>query len=175
MLRRELLKALAAFIAAGPAVAAATENREPEASSRNAGGFTPPTRPAEPQPATFKLPAEDLDIFDLPAGESADLVEATPCPPLPPQAGKKVWQVSPEMQALRESLWNGDALPIEVGINFDGMTRILFFPPESAKRLGTDEQKQALARRAIATAIPTSATIYNGGAACEVWFKRVDR
>lgn len=43
MLRRDILKALAAFIAAGPAVAAATENREPEAS-----GFTPPTVPAEP-------------------------------------------------------------------------------------------------------------------------------
>lgn len=153
MLRRDLLKALAAFIAAGPAVAAATENREPEA-----GGFTPPTAPAEP---TVLGPVVVGNCLSL-------------CPPLPPQPGKKVWQVSPEMQALRESLWNGDALPIEVGTNFDGMTRILFFPPESAKRLGTDEHKQSLARHAIATAVPTSATIYNGGAACEVWFKRLD-
>lgn len=151
MLRRDLLKALAAFIAAGPAVAAATENREPEA-----GGLTPPTQPAEPTVLGPVVVGNGL------------------CPPLPPQSGKKVWQVSREMQALRESLWNGDALPIEVGINFDGMTRIVFFSPESAKRLGTDEHKQALARHAIATAIPAAATIYNGGAACEVWFKRVD-
>ena len=148
MLRRDLLKALAAFIAAGPAVAAATENREPEAV-----GFTPPAEPTVLGPV---------------------VVGNGLCPPLPPQSGKKVLQVSPEMQSLREALWNGVQLPIEVGINFDGMTRILFFSPESARRLGTDEHKQALARHAIATAIPTSALIYNGGAACEVWFKRID-
>lgn len=171
MLRRDLLKALAAFVTAGPAVAAAATIKPPVA-------FTPPTTPAEPEPTVLALPEQDIDPFTLEEYDPADFVDAhdaTPCPPLPMQCGKKVFFVLPEMQSLREALWNGDQLPvcIDIGAGTAGTT-ITFFPPESARRLGTDEHKQAVARHAIATMIPTCAVIYNGNSACEVTFRRIE-
>ena len=159
MLRRDLLKALAAFVTAAPAVAAAATpsgvRSEPAFSSAGKpassaksppAAFTPPTAPAEPEPAVFGL---DL----LPAIDAS--------------------KVTPQMQALREALWDGDQLPVEVDVRGNS-TRIVFFCPESARRLGTDEHKQALARHAIATMTPSYARIYNGGVACEVTFRRTE-
>jgi hypothetical protein len=173
MLRRELLKALAAFVTAGPAVAAAAAQPTPlepaESSSETAFSgsrksavsaksspvaFTPPTAPAEPEPAVFGV--------DLAEGR-----DYSPLPPLP-----ATW-FTPQMQALREALWNGDQLPVDVSIGIDS-TRILFFYSESARSLGANEHKQALARHAVATMIPTYAQIYNAGAACEVTFRRIE-
>lgn len=166
MLRRDLLKALAAFVAAGPAVAAAATpsgvrseppfsgSGKPAVSAKSPPvAFTPPTAPAEPEPAVFGV--------DLAEGH-----DYSPLPPLP-----ATW-FTPRMQALREALWNGDQLPVEVDFRGNS-TRIVFFCPQSARRLGTDEHKQALARHAVATMIPTSARIYNGGVACEVTFLRI--
>lgn len=167
MLRRDLLKALAAFATAVPVVdAAATPSgvrREPSFSGAGKPAvsaksppvaFTPPTAPAEPEPAVFGV--------DLAEGR-----DYSPLPPLPP-----TW-FTPKMQALREALWNGDQLPVEVDVRGNS-TRILFFCPESARRLGTDEHKQALARHAVATMTPAYARIYNGGVACEVTFRRIE-
>lgn len=147
MLRRDLLKALAAFVTAGPAVAAAATTKPPVA-------FTPPSAPAEPEPAVFGV----------------DLAEGRDYSPLPVIDASKI---TPRMQALREALWEGDQLPVEVDFRGNS-TRIMFFCPESARRLGTDEHKQALARHAIATMIPSCARIYNGGVACEVTFRRIE-
>ena len=164
MLRRDLLKALAAFVTAGPAVAAASTTAKPPVA------FTPPTAPAEPEPAAFALPEQDIDPFTLEEYDPADLAGASNNCPLPMIDASKF---TPQMQALREALWNGDQLPVDVNIGIDS-TRILFFYSESARRLGTNEHKQALARHAIATMLPTFAQIYNGGAACEVTFRRID-
>ncbi len=173
MLRRDLLKALAAFVTAGPAVAAAAAPPTSPAPAENSSetafsgsrksavsaksspvAFTPPTAPAEPEPAVFGI--------DLPEGRDYS--------PLPVIDASKI---TPRMQALREALWEGDQLPVEVDFRGNS-TRIVFFCPESARRLGTDDHKQALARHAVATMIPTYAQIYNGGAACEVTFRRIE-
>ena len=154
MLRRDLLKALAAFVTAGPAVAAAVRTEPPFSGSGNPAvsaksppaAFTPPTAPAEPEPTVFGV--DPLPVID---------------------ASK----ITPQMQALREALWDGDQLPVEVDVRGNS-TRIVFFCPESACRLGTDEHKQALARHAIATMTPSYARIYNGGVACEVTFRRIE-
>ena len=162
MLRRDLLKALAAFVTAGTAVSAqptspvpAENSSEPAFSGSRKmafsvksppAAFTPPTAPAEPEPAVFGV----------------DLAE-----------GRDYSKVTPQMQALREALWDGDQLPVEVDVRGNS-TRIVFFCPKSARRLGTDEQKQALARHAIATMTPSYARIYNGGVACEVTFRRTE-
>lgn len=186
MLRRDLLKALAAFVTAAPAATQSVIRSEPPFSGAGKPAvsaksppvaFTPPTAPAEPEPAVFALPEQDIDPFTLEEYDPADFVDAhdaCPCPPLPPQCGKKAC-VLPEMQALREALWSGDQLPvsIDIGAGTAGTT-ITFFPPESAARLGTDEHKQAIARHAIATMIPTCAVIYNGNSACEVTFRRIE-
>lgn len=159
MLRRDLLKALAAFVTTAPTVAAAATpsgvrseppfsgSGKPAVSAKSPPvAFTPPTAPAEPEPAVF-------GVDPLPAIDAS--------------------KITPQMQPFREALWEGDQLPVEVDIHFD-RTRILFFAPESARRLGTDEHKQALARHAIATMTPSYARIYNGGVACEVTFRRIE-
>jgi hypothetical protein len=115
----------------------------------------------------FALPEQDICPFTLEEYDPADFAGASGFPPLP-----ATW-FTPQTQALREALWNGDQLPVDVNIGIDS-TRILFFCSESARRLGTNEHKQARARHAVATMIPTYAKIYNGGAACEVTFRRIE-
>lgn len=163
MLRRDLLRALAAFVTAAPAATPSGVRREPPFSGAGKPAvsaksppvtFTPPTAPAEPEPAVFGV----------------DLAEGRDYSPLPAIDASKI---TPRMQALREALWEGDQLPVEVDFRGNS-TRIVFFCPESARRLGTDERKQALARHAIATMIPAYARIYNGGVACEVTFRRIE-
>lgn len=139
MLRRDLLKAISAFIAAGSAVAEATQ--------KPAAGFTPPAQPAEPEPAVFCADVQPSYITQ---------------------------SMSPQMIELRQSLLSGDQLPVEIVRTHDGRKMITFFPPEAAERLGTTKALQAKAIDIIEHCVPTTATIYNGGAACEVWFKRLD-
>ena len=186
MLRRDLLKALTAFVTAGTAVTAQPTSPalvgisgEPAFSGSRKlafyaksppAAFTPPTAPAEPEPAVFALPSQDIDPFTLEEYDPADFVGASDYSPLPAIHASKI---PPQVQALREALWEDDQLPVEVDIRGNS-TRILFFCPESARRLGTDEHKQALARHAIATTTSAYARIYNGGAACEVTFRRIE-
>jgi len=162
MLRRDLLKALAAFVTAGTAVSAQPTSLAPaEISSEPAfSGSGKPAVSAKSPPVAFTPPADPE-----PAVFGVDLAEGRDYSPLP--------AITPQMQDLREALWNGDQLPVEVDIHFD-RTRIVFFCPESARRLGSDEHKQALARHAIATMVPTFARIYNQGVACEVTFRRIE-
>lgn len=160
MLRRDLLRALAAFVTAAPAVAAAATPSGVRTEPAFSGSGKPAVSAKSP-PVAFTPPTA---VFGV------DLAEGRDYSPLPVIDASKI---TPQMQALREALWEGDQLPVEVDIHFD-RTRILFFAPESARRLGTDEHQQALARHAIATMTPSYARIYNGGVACEVTFRRIE-
>jgi hypothetical protein len=169
ILRRDLLKALAAFVAAGPAVAQAVAAKLP--SAPEATGFTPPSHPAEPEPAVFREPDDnsrdsvnDPATFHIPENGTDAL----------PDLG--ISDLPKEIHDLREALWRGDVVAVEVRRLpwLKNCTEVMFFVPESAGRVGTDSATQSAARRVIAEQVPVSARCY-GGTAWEVTFQRIPR